>query len=139
MPKEIAEELNKYFSTVGSELAAKLPFVRCYSKFFGPSVSNSFYCEPNSANDIINEIGQLKKKKSSGPDIFNSILIGNIALQISSPLMYIFNLSLETGLFPHKLKIAKIILIYKKMIQPFPVIIVLYSYCLYLVRFSKKL
>ena len=66
-------------------------------------------------HEILTEIKLLKKKKkTSGPDVFNSIIINDIAHKIVTPLHYIYNLSLETGLIPSKLKVAKIVPIFKK-------------------------
>ena len=115
LPDQIAQELNNYFINVGSTLVSKLPKSnRVYTDFLNLPIKNSFYCDSISISEILSEINHLKKKKSSGPDVFNSTIVSDIAQQIVLPLQFIYNLSLETGIFPNKLKIAKIIPIHKK-------------------------
>ena len=58
-------------------------------------------------------INSLKSKKSSGHDSVNTILLKKIKYAISSPLSIAINKSIETWVFPSKLKIAKVIPIYK--------------------------
>ena len=115
LPNQIAQELNNYFVNVGSTLVSKLPKSNCiYTDFLNVPIQNSFYCDSISISEILSEINHLKKKKSTGPDVFNFTIVSDIAQQIVLPLQFIYNLSLETGIFPDKLKVAKIIPIYKK-------------------------
>ena len=51
--------------------------------------------------------------KSAGPDGLHPTVIKNVAQHISPMLAHIFNNSLETGIVPERLKIAKITPIYK--------------------------
>ncbi len=46
--------------------------------------------------------------KSAGPDGLHPTVIKNVAQHSSSMLAHIFNNSLETGIVPERLKIAKI-------------------------------
>ena len=62
-------------------------------------------------------IKRLNAKHSSGHDNVSTILLKEIIPLISSPLTLILNQSLTTGIFPDKLKIAKIIPLFKKMIH----------------------
>ena len=54
-------------------------------------------------------IRQLKPKKSMGYDNISQILLHKSAKYLAKPLTCIINQSLKTGVFPNKLKIAKII------------------------------
>ena len=56
----------------------------------------------------------MKSKKSSGYDEISSDVIKHISPLIFDPLKYIFNLSLEKGIFPDQLKIAKVTPLFKK-------------------------
>jgi len=56
----------------------------------------------------------MKSNKSPGPDNIGPKLIKEVAEILIDPLVHIFNLSLTTGGVPEKLKIAKIILVFKK-------------------------
>ena len=53
-------------------------------------------------------------KKSFGFDKIHPFLLFSAALEIFRPLTYIINLSLEQGIFPDSLKIAKVIPIFKQ-------------------------
>ena len=59
-------------------------------------------------------INALKPKKSSGTDNISCVLLKWCGDVISKPLTTIINQSLNNGIFPDKLKIAKVIPIYKK-------------------------
>ena len=59
-------------------------------------------------------IDKLPSKTSSGVDGISTNLLKYITYLISKPLTLIMNQCLETGIFPSKLKIAKVIPILKK-------------------------
>ena len=59
-------------------------------------------------------INKLPSKTSSGVDGISTNLLKDIKYLISKPLTLIINQCLETGIFPSKLKIAKVIPILKK-------------------------
>ena len=58
-------------------------------------------------------IRNLKPKSSAGYDNISTKLLKEIENVISGPLSIIFHQSLCTGIFPEKLKIAKVIPLYK--------------------------
>ena len=59
-------------------------------------------------------INALKSKNSCGHDGLSTILLKAIKHDICKPITLIINQSLYTGIFPNKLKLAKVIPIYKK-------------------------
>lgn len=63
--------------------------------------------------EIINIVRKCKSKSSVDYNI-DMIIIKNVIEEIVEPLTYIFNLSFQSGKFPNKMKIAKIIPVYKK-------------------------
>ena len=65
-------------------------------------------------HEVIDVVNNLKAKKSSGYDGITNSLLKKIIGQIISPLTHIFNLSLTKGTVPNKMKIAKVVPIYKK-------------------------
>ena len=58
--------------------------------------------------------------------------------KISQPLTKIINLSFTKGIFPSKLKIAKVISIFKKVIQKYPQTIDQFLFYLYLAKSSRS-
>ena len=64
--------------------------------------------------EIENIISSLNPRKATGPNSIPSDILHILKKYISYPLSIIFNISLQTGIHPYLLKIAKTIPIYKK-------------------------
>ena len=62
---------------------------------------------------MIKTIDKLPSKTSSGVDGISPVLLKHIKHEISKPVTLILNQCLTTGIFPDKLKIAKVVPIYK--------------------------
>ena len=58
-------------------------------------------------------MSHLNNSKSSSDDNFSNFIIKICKDEILHPLLHVFNLSLEHGVFPNKLKTAKVISLYK--------------------------
>ena len=72
------------------------------------------FCGPTNKLELVKLIGNLNITKSPGADNIEAKLVRQSADAIIDPLVYICNLPFSTGLVPNKLKIAKVIPIYKK-------------------------
>jgi len=115
--KDIAEELNNYFVTVGSNLAKQIPdepLNGCFEDYLGNKSNNSLTWKPIREEEVIDNICALDATKSHGYDNLSVRLIKDAAHFIAPSLTYIFNLSLEIGRFPDALKVAKVTPLYKK-------------------------
>jgi hypothetical protein len=75
--------------------------------------TNAFSFENISIHDIKREIKNLEIGKSTGLDKISTKLVKQADETIFESLVYIFNLSLETGIFPDDWKHAKVTPIYK--------------------------
>ena len=75
---------------------------------------NSFALFPTTETEIENIIDNLNTSKSSGPYNIPTKLLKMLKNKISVPLTYIINCSFSTGIMPEKLKIARVIPIFKK-------------------------
>ena len=73
-----------------------------------------FTFQPITEKDIMMMINALKYKNSCGHDGLSTILLKAIKHDICKPITLIINQYLYTDIFPSKLKLAKVILIYKK-------------------------
>ena len=114
-PVDICNAFNEYFCTVGEKLVKQLPIGSSnFSNFLSPPVRNSIFVDSISHFELINVINSLKNQKSCGIDGFNSQLIKKNKFLLCDPLLYIYNLSLRYGVVPSKMKIAKVIPIFKK-------------------------
>ena len=76
--------------------------------------SNNMYLAPVVESDIMKIINKFDSNKSAGYDNIGNHIIKTVCNEIIEPLTNIFNLSISTGSVPDKLKIAKVIPIYKK-------------------------
>ena len=110
---EIANAFNNYFSSIGPNLDSKLPKInKNHSDFMTPILPQTFFLNPTTPDEICGLIYKLKKKKSDIDYIPVSLLI-KIRHLICFPLSRLINLSFSTGIFPDRLKNAKIVPIHK--------------------------
>ena len=78
-----------------------------------PRTLNSLTVRYIKLTDIEKIINSLPAKTSSGHDGISNKLLKDLNCTISYPLSIIFNQSLESGIFPEKMKIAEIVPLYK--------------------------
>ena len=76
--------------------------------------NNNFFISPTVPDKVSSIIQSLKKNKSTGPNSIPVKLLKILDPQISVQLSQIINDSFQNGIFPEKLKIAKVIPIFKK-------------------------
>ena len=109
----ICEKFNNFFIGVGPTLANKIPQQsRTPSSYLGNSSINSMFLVPVSIEEITSMIQGLKNSAPGHDDITADAL--RLCLpSITSPLVYILNLSLSQGVFPDELKIVNVIPLYK--------------------------
>ena len=76
-------------------------------------IQNNMFMTPTDPNEIGKYIDTLKNKNSSGHDEMTSTFLKSVRSAVVQPLSILINKSLETGIVPDKLKLAKVIPIYK--------------------------
>ena len=112
----IANKFNEYFTNIGPSLASKInpPANKSFKDYLiNPPISDfNFKCI--SYKETINVINRLKTKSSSGFDGLSTKLLKEIKWEIHKPLTIIINQSFSQGIFPDKLKLAKVLPFYKK-------------------------
>ena len=114
-PTEIAHEFNEIYTNIGPDLANKIaPTSGNASDCLSSNFPSSLYLEPTNRLEIINIIKCLKPKSSSGYDDISPKLLKHCCQALAEPLSHIANLSIEAGIFPSLMKIAKVIPLYKK-------------------------
>ena len=115
--KEIASEFNKHFSSVAKKLVKKIPVNRSrkrFDKFLGERNEKSIFLYLTNPSEISKLLRSLSEKSSYGWDDIPQKLIKSSPFNIIRVLTHIFNLSMKEGIFPEKMKIAKVIPIFKK-------------------------
>ena len=78
---------------------------------------NSFFTAPSTSYEISDIISTLKSGKSLGPNSIPMKILKSLSSLISSPLSQIINESFQSGVFPEKLKLAKVIPLFKKLVH----------------------
>ena len=112
--QDIANNLNDFFSTVGSDLVSSFTVNDDYKNYLPPSNLNSFFFHEIKAAELLAELLSLKDKKSMGPDSLSPFLVKVARNFILKPLLHIFNRAAIVGCFPDKLKQSKVMPIFKK-------------------------
>ena len=118
-PKEIANALNNHFCTTAKRIVEEssesrhqqtnaITFESLITKL--PKTTNTFHFRKITPNDVKKAIA--KQKNSRAGEIPSRFLKDSSAC-IALPLAVIFSKSLQTGVFPENLKIARISAIFK--------------------------
>ena len=112
---EIANGLNHHFATVGPKLANSIPlFTRNFKDYLGDSnYSNSFFFDTVTSTEIEMEILSTPSDKAYGLYSCPVRLLKSARQAISHTLAELMNMSILTGIYPHKLKHAIVTPIYK--------------------------
>ena len=114
-PQDICNKMNDYFSNIGVNLSKELPqSTHCFTHYMPAPMLNSMFCSSITYNDIVCEILKLNVTKSAGNDGIGPMIVRENSLSFAAPLLHIYNMSLSMGIVPAKLKLAKIIPVYKK-------------------------
>ena len=114
-PEDISNQFNDFFVNVDPKLASNIQSTgKSYFEYLKNPINSSMYMKPIVEMDITKIIEKFNQNKSAGDDNIGNFIIKRVAKEIVKPLTQIFNLSISTGSVPEKLKIAKVILIYKK-------------------------
>lgn len=111
----VAGEFNKYFVNVGPGLARDIPKMGSSDRVESKKlfVEETMFIRETDEKELIDVVKKLKSKKSTDCHDIDMCTVKNIIESIARPLTYICNQSLQTGVFPDKMKIAKVIPIYK--------------------------
>ena len=112
-PIEIADKFNEYFVNVGPTLAKNVNNNNShFTQFMTKHNESSIFLSPVTDAEVSTILTSLKNT-SPGFDDLNIKVIKNVTNELSHPLTYICNISFQTGIIPHELKLAKVIPVYK--------------------------
>lgn len=111
---EIANAFNSYFTQVGPNLDKLIPSNNSnFTNYLVNPCTNSIYFSATFEAEICSIVNTFRNNTASGIDGFSPRIIKCIIKEVSKPLCHIFNLSLSTGIFPDKLKIARVTPVFK--------------------------
>ena len=113
--KHIVNSFNKYFTSVGEDLASKIPPAKkSFETYLQKQILTSFSFNLVNTTEVDKILRDFKPKTSSGSDGISMKLLKLINEPILPSLTILINQSLATGIFPEKFKIAKITPLIKK-------------------------
>ena len=122
-PSEIGEIFNRYYINVAPELVKKLPKKKAHFSDYLKNIEkplNSFYCSLTTVEEVSKLIESLDHRKAIDIYNFPIRIIKDLNEEIALPLSQIINASFEEGIFPEKLKLAKVIPLHKGGDQSIP-------------------
>ena len=113
-PKDIAENFNNFFTSIGTKLQNNIPPTRRqYFDYLKHPNPKTFFISPTTPDEIKNIINSIKSSKCVGPNSIPTKILHLIKDKISIPLSELINKSFATGCFPNICKTAKVIPIFK--------------------------
>ena len=113
---EISNTFNNFFASVCAKLSNSIEYngTKTISSFLKQRVISSFDFECISTTDVDKIVKNLVSKNSSGHDGISARFLKRILETVTLPLTHIINQSLCTGIFPDRLKIAKVVPLFNK-------------------------
>src|SRR5271165_4315852 len=110
----IVNHLNNYFMNVGPLLESKIPdSPSSITDYLSGNYMSSMVLHHTDVNEIINITSRLKAKHSFGFDGIPMSIIKSSIHNICNPLSVIINKSIDEGVFPDCLKVAKVCPLFK--------------------------
>jgi hypothetical protein len=111
---DIVDKFNTFFANVGPDLASKIPASKdSFKNYLKSPNKNSIFLEPTDQHEVKQIICLLKNSNSKRHDGLSTVTIKNCSDELARPLSMVFNRSMNDGIVPDDLKIAKVIPIYK--------------------------
>jgi Reverse transcriptase (RNA-dependent DNA polymerase) len=114
-PKQIAEEFNKFFTSVGTKISEGIPLTNLDPTNLMPdhNVNSNLQFGNMSVADFISTINSLQPKNSSDISGISTKMLKLLKFELAVPLVHLFNISLKNGIFPNKLKVSRTVPIFK--------------------------
>ena len=114
--REIADYFNNYFTHIRLYITSKIDTNAKYpfQHYLRTPTISKFNLQNTNADEILSVINKLPTKTSSGHDHISCKILKEIKDIISEPLALLTNQVFNTSIFPAKLKLAKVIPLYKK-------------------------
>jgi hypothetical protein len=115
-PHIVVNKFNSFFTEIGPTLANSIdmPNGKSFEDYLRNHTDKSFVFTSVTEKDVTEAINDLKPKSSCGSDNLSNKLVKLMKDIIVKPLTIIINQSLHNGIFPQKMKIAKVLPLHKK-------------------------
>ena len=110
---EIANKFSKYFADIGPSLAKNIPDPLMPFECFLKRINTTLPSQSRSINELNDASFSLKTNKSLGGDEINFHVIKHCFGELCGSLKYLFDSSLQSGVFPDLMKIALVSPVFK--------------------------
>ena len=111
--KQMADVLNKYFSTIGINTANSTASNSNPLEYMNYSFQESLFLSPVTTYEIELEISRINVSITTGPFSIPSSLLKSLHSCLAKPLELLYNCSFSTGTVRDKFKIAQVIPVFK--------------------------
>jgi Reverse transcriptase (RNA-dependent DNA polymerase) len=112
----MANSFNKFFSNIGPKIVSEIPPSECDPLSFVPNYDDTkplFYFDIPGPVHICDVVKSFDNKSSPDLDSISLSFVKKVIDVICIPLAHIFKNSLESGIFPEKLKSSRVVPIFK--------------------------
>ena len=114
-PSKISNIFNDFFVNVADEITKSIPKTpKSPLDYLSNRTSNSLFLTPVTFIEVNDLINTLNPSKSVGPNSIPIKLLKILGSSVSPLVALLVNQSFQSGVFPDKLKIAKVITLFKK-------------------------
>ena len=87
--------------------------IRTHKSFLLDRLHNSFFLESTTQSEIVETANSLRLNTAAGHDKIRMWSVKESINYISEPLTYVLNISINSGLLPAQLKLARVVPLYK--------------------------
>ena len=112
-PQKVGNLLNEHFASVGKKIQALIPDSNIDPLKYVKRVEENLLLGNINETKVVTYVEKLKNKFSSGIDGISNNLLKCIIHSIKVPFCLVLNKSLNSGVFPRKMKIARVRALYK--------------------------
>jgi hypothetical protein len=111
---QISNEFNKFFTSVGKQIAEAVePVNKDPLDYVTTNCNIDLHLGNMSQADFVNIVNDMDPKNSSDINGMTMKMVKEVKFEIAVPLVHIFNLSMTEGIFPEKLKCSRTVPIFK--------------------------
>ena len=111
---DIADAFNDYFATICSNNHVQPNDTPSYENYLNTPTDTSFSFQAINNTVTLQLLSKFTATHSCGHDKISSTVLKYISNEISECITLIVNQSINTGIYPDKLKVAKVVPIFKK-------------------------
>ena len=113
-PTQITNRFCEYFTNIGPNLAKSIPASdKSHHSFLNGGFINSYFLQSASEQEVTEICSSFRSGTAPGYDSISMNVVKESFNLICAPLTYIINLSLNSGVVPQEMKIARVIPLFK--------------------------